>query len=367
MDEKKSTFRISCLFLMALIMALGVGAKSTYAETYQYTIEAGSYEIVDAGDGYQEIEMEGFGQLLEPGKPKLPSKIFAIAIPPGVEVDSVEVAGTGLTKLPDTYRIAPALMVSPMSATEEEIEKTRAEYEQIRKEAYASDLPYPNQVGMFKNQGAYRKYNLVQVRYSPFYYEAKSGNLFFCPRAVVTVNYSLSSEMAKEAARLGTDWLKEAEEQAAEILINYEEAQQWYPQLSDEEIDAIGLYEFVIVTTDELVDAVEPLVNWEKCKGRTVYVATTSWINANYSGADMQRRIRYFLRDKFPSSEWGILKVCIVGDNDTIPMRYCHPNGPSGSSIPTDLYYAELTYTDSASWDDDWDGYFGEEIGRAHV
>ena len=368
MENRVSVLTISCLFLMALILVLGLSSTSSYAGTYQCTIESGSYEIMDAGDGYQEIEMEGFGQLLIPGKPKLPSRIFAIAIPPGVTADSVEVTGIGLVEIPGTYKIAPAPMVAPMSATEGEIEEIRVEYERIRKQAYASDAAYPSQAGMLKNQGAYRKYNLVQVRFSPFYYQAKSGKLFFYSSAVVTVSYSQASAITteegevSEAARLSTDWLPEAEERASEILMNYEEAQQWYPGPPEGEIDSsIGLYEFVIVTTDDLVDAVQPLVNWEKCKGRTVYVATTSWINAHYSGADLQRRIRYFLRDKYPSGEWGILKVCIVGDNSTIPMRYCSPGGAGTSTYPTDLYYAELTYTDSLSWDDDWDGYFGEQ------
>ena len=103
MEKRVSVLAISCLFLMVLILALGVSPTLSYAETYQYTIVSGSYEIVDAGDGYQEIQMEGFGQLLDPGKPKLPSKVFDIAIPPGVKVDSVEVTGVEFTELDGTY------------------------------------------------------------------------------------------------------------------------------------------------------------------------------------------------------------------------------------------------------------------------
>ena len=124
MEKRVSVFTISCLFLMALILVLGLSSTSSYAGTYQYTIESGAYEIVDAGDGYQEIKMEGFGQLLDPGRPKLPSKIFSIAIPPGVKVDSVEVTGAGLFELPDTYTIAPAPMVAPLSATEGVLKKS---------------------------------------------------------------------------------------------------------------------------------------------------------------------------------------------------------------------------------------------------
>ncbi len=118
MEKRVSVLAISCLFLMALILVLGLSSTSSYAGTYQYTIESGSYEIVDAGDGNQEIKMEGFGQLLEPGKPKLPSKIFAIAIPLCVTADSVEVTGLGLVELFQAHKIAAASMVAPLSATE---------------------------------------------------------------------------------------------------------------------------------------------------------------------------------------------------------------------------------------------------------
>ncbi|MCK4518236.1 hypothetical protein KAT92_05630, partial [Candidatus Babeliales bacterium] len=365
MKAKNSRVWIFCIFLMTFIFALGVGATTTYAETYQYTIETGDYEIVDDGYGNQEIRMDGFGQLLEPGMPKLPSRIFAIAIPPGVTANLIEVVGNGMIELPGAYNITPAPMVSPLEATQEELSEIKAEYDKIVNQAYASDAEYPGTEGEFINQGAYRKYNLVQVRYSPFYYQAKSGKLFYYSSATVTVNYSSESPIShkegpdSQPAGLMEDWLPEAEKHASELLENYDEAKGWFP--SPKSDSAIGLYEFVIVTTDALVDAVQPLVNWEKCKGRTVYVATTTWINANYSGADLERRIRYFLRDKYPSSDWGILKVCIVGDNSTIPMRHCSPNGEGSATYPTDLYYAELTNMDSLSWDYDWDTYFGEQ------
>ena len=64
MDKVIHLWKIPCLLFLALIIALGLAVSSTHAGTYQYTIEAGTYEIVDAGEGYQEINMEGFGQLL---------------------------------------------------------------------------------------------------------------------------------------------------------------------------------------------------------------------------------------------------------------------------------------------------------------
>jgi len=367
MTKTTNVLRIPCLLVLAFMTFLGLATSSVHADTYQYTIEAGSYEMVDAGDGYQEIRMEGFGQLLDPGKPKLPSRIFVVAIPPGARADSVEVVGNGLTELPGTYNITPAPMVSALDATESELEEIRATYDQTVEEAYASDEDYPITEGEFKNQGGYRKYNLVQVRFSPFQYRAKSGRLFSYSSATVTVNYSTASAVSSEegvdaqGAGLIQDWLPEVEKQASEILENYDEAQGWYPAPAEGEIDsAIGLYEFVIITTEALVDAVQPLVDWEKSKGRTVYVATTTEIQTLYPTSDLQRAMRYWLRYRYPSTEWGITDVCLVGDLSHVPMRYCSPGGAGTSTVPTDLYYAELTDTDSLSWDDDWDGYFGE-------
>ena len=48
-------------------------------QTVSVTIPAGHYEIVGV-DGGQQIVADDYGYLLVPGKPKLPAKIFAIAI-----------------------------------------------------------------------------------------------------------------------------------------------------------------------------------------------------------------------------------------------------------------------------------------------
>ncbi|UCB58425.1 MAG: PKD domain-containing protein, partial [Thermoplasmatales archaeon] len=52
-----------------------------------------------------------------------------------------------------------------------------------------------------------------------------------------------------------------------------------------------------------------------------------------------------------------------------IPMRYCYPSRNNhkfnlsdvfGGEYPTDSYYADLSYSDSDSWDSDGDGFYGE-------
>ena len=58
-----------------------VAAPAERQETVSVAIPVGSYGIVSTARG-QEVSIADFGSLLVPGKPTLPSKIFAVAIPP---------------------------------------------------------------------------------------------------------------------------------------------------------------------------------------------------------------------------------------------------------------------------------------------
>ena len=87
------------VFLIALLMLGSVFVNANISENNQgspdeglcyfeigedtigVTIPVGSYEIINTDQG-DEISVEDFGRLLVPGKPNLPSKIFAVAIPP---------------------------------------------------------------------------------------------------------------------------------------------------------------------------------------------------------------------------------------------------------------------------------------------
>jgi hypothetical protein len=348
--------KIIILLLVSFMIIIDIGAYSAYADSYRYTIEAGSYEIVDAKEGYQSINMEGFGYLLDPGKPKLPSQIFAIAVPPGASIDSVEIRGVDPVVLEGTYRIEPAPMVSALSDDANEVAFHRLDYAETIKKAYASETPYPTAAGAFDQQGAYRKYDLAMVRYTPFAYTPKRGQLTYYPKLAVTITYSSAKLAGPEFEALQQEYLPEAEERAAEFIINYPDAQNWYS--SAQQIDAVSTGGFVIITTNALEDAVWPIQNWETCKGRDVHVATVEYIDANFSGVDRAERIRNYLRTYLGA--WGILKVMLIGEITDVPMRKTYPRGSDGDGdgthweeadgVPTDYYYAELSLPDSTSW-----------------
>ncbi len=131
------------------------------------------------------------------------------------------------------------------------------------------------------------------------------------------------------------------EQRAKSLILNYQQAQDWYPLNSAQR----GLYEFVLITTSALESVAADLVDWEIIKGRTATVVTTEWIGTNYTGVDLAQKIRNFLREKYPTAEWGIEDVCLVGAMANVPMRHVYDDPD------TDLYYAELSLPDNQSWD----------------
>ncbi len=130
-------------------------------------------------------------------------------------------------------------------------------------------------------------------------------------------------------------------------------------------------YNFVIITTEDLSSAITSsnFVDWKTSIGYNITIVyITDDEIADQEGQDLPEKIRNFLREYY--TLWEIKYVMIVGDHQTIPMRYCYPdpsnhyngsgNPGSGGEVPTDYYYADLTSSDSESWDSDGDGYYGE-------
>ena len=324
-------------------------------ESISVTIHTGPYEIKNIEDR-QEIVVSEFGRLSTPGEPNIPSKIFAIAIPPGAEmVDVVYDAGEGVI-IPGTYDISPALLPQVMDGENPFPSGMDIDmFEETFNSIYNSDDLYPAEVVEFVCTAKYRKYDLIDVRVTPITYRPLSGQLVYHPEITVYVEYI----MPEKKYEVMIDHTTRNEQIAKEIIVNYDQAQNWY---SMNNIVSKGVHDFVIITLDSLESAVTSLVNWETEKSRTVKVVTTSWIDLNYEGYDLAEKMRNFLREKYPTEEWGIEDVLIVGHWDDVPMRstWQSMGGSTDERPETDFYYAELSKPDNESWDADSDHKYGE-------
>jgi hypothetical protein len=373
-NERTFYSAVALCLAMLMIGSLFVGANSNNLSqqptgfderTVTVLLSFGPYEIRETEQGH-EVFVEEFGRLLVPGKPNLPSKIFAIAIPPGAELVEVSFEVPKSIELLGKYQVPPTALPGVIGTGDPVISAQQKKlYEQNYNSVYGTNQPYPSSVGEVIGTAGYRQYNLVDVRITPFSYMPLSEKLMFYPELIITVHYELLEGFIHTTS-IG-DPIETSELFAREHIVNYEQAQAWYePQPTRETND------FVIITLDSLTSSVTPLVGWETSKGRNVKVVTISWIDSEYSGYDLAEKMRNFLRDKYPTSEWGIEFVCIVGHWDDIPMRYTWQNTGYGRPY-TDYYFAELSLPDDQSWDADQDHRWGEDsdpidfYGEVHV
>ena len=320
--------------------------------TISVTIPVGDYDITNNG---QEIEifLDGFGRSLIAGTPSLPSRIFAIAIPPGANILDVSFeSGEGIL-IPEISYIQPVPISRVVGEENPQLyEQQQIKYVENFNLVYSRNDPYPESIGEFVRTAGYRKYNLVDVRITPFSYLPLSGEVVYYPEITVDIKYTIP----EEGIELMDDALRATEKIAEEIIINYDQTKKWYPQNA---IVGNGLHDYVIITLDSLTSSVTSLVDWETTKGRNVEVVTTSWISSNYEGYDLAEKMRNFLREKMPSGEWGIETVLLVGDYGDVPMRRCWQDLGYGKP-ETDYYFAELSLPDDQSWDADGDHRYGE-------
>ena len=127
---------------------------------------------------------------------------------------------------------------------------------------------------------------------------------------------------------------------------------------------------YLILSTDELYDEISifDFVSWKEQKGYSIkLISISDTLIQDQSGHDLQHKIRLFLQEY--QDLWNIGYLLIIGDINTVPMRYCYPD-PSNhefnifdiysGEVPTDYYYADLSYDDKDSWDYDGDGFYGE-------
>jgi hypothetical protein len=359
--RKKMIGILVCTLMIASIITSATGNLNEESVEYQdgeiiSTIYVNNYEIQSTEEG-DYLATEDFGRNLIPGKPDLPSKIFAIAIPPGAQYTDISYELGEEIILPGSYDIIPCALptvigVEDSVVHEEEVQTFNNNYEEI----YNSDEPYPASNVEFVRTAGFRKYNLVDVRVTPYTYKPVSGQLVYYPEITVSVSYAYPNGFNPE--EIMTDTVENFEQRASEFILNHNEAKEWYNSGQG----GRETYDYVIITLESLENYVTDLVSWEESKGKSVKVVTVEWIDSSFSGVDLEEKMRNFLIEKYPSEEWGIEFVCLIGDYDDVPIRLTAQN--TGYGRPdTDFYYAELSEPDSQSWDKNQNQQYGETSG----
>lgn len=346
------------------------------AAELMHQISAGEYSISTSTQGLHEITMStlNYGVIQSPGDPALPEKIVEIQVPDDIDWATVKITiqVQDSAVLPGVYTIAPKLPL--MIGSEEYWGEGKRIVNGKNMNTYGRDanfpvesvkeLPYTVRKEPFKidaGEGNRSKVSLktvhyIRLAYRPFLYNPVSQELTLIKAVTIHITYNSSSTIKSER-------MSSMRENDSLVRIQSNG----------------GTYDYVIITTNDIVSNSERLDNFmhlKELEGHSVKVVTET----DFGGLIGQfpngtaEKIRQWLIDN--EAALGIDYVLLIGDPDpddpfdpvdyvgNIPMQYCWPNylwweGRENASYrgsPSDLFYADLT----GNWDLDGDGIYGE-------
>ncbi|MCD6374771.1 MAG: hypothetical protein J7L94_04540, partial [Caldisericaceae bacterium] len=310
------------------------------------------YRVKITNDGtLQRVSYEGIvdGSLLmnDAGRPELPVYIKTVFLNPAEQIDTFSISDIKKVELQGTFNLPVK-----QKAWSQEAEQILAEPDS---EIFNSSVPFPAQPVQYLGTQTANGQSIAHFAIYPFQYLPKEKKLFLLNQ----IEFSFST---KPVQKMVVRPFLEADAQITNLLLKDQMVNQiagsfQLPAGNTDQIDpqllASGLIDrYVIVTTDKLAAAFEPLAQWKTERGVPTVIRTLSWIRKHFAdGVDDAERIRNFVRWSY--SKRGTRYLLLGGDTELVPTRMVHTGD---FTFPTDYYYADL----DGSWNADQDDTFGE-------
>ncbi|MDI6839590.1 MAG: C25 family cysteine peptidase [bacterium] len=324
--------------LLGLILSMGELTKDIYFKE--------SDILFDRVRGYDVIRLEGCDFTNTPSEPQLPVKTVYFLLPNDSKVKEVKVKSADFKWLPGEYNILPAQLPQILS------KRAPINFIEPKLSVYKSVDEYPDKLVEFKGEGSIRGYRIAELLVYPVQWIPKEKKLKLYRRIDISIKLDpISQPTVKNRP-------KEIETLIKSVVVNSDDLTNLtHTKLIDEFTQSI--YEYLIITSDALKSAFEPLRDWKAEKGVPATIRTTEWISANYNGRDLAEKIRNFI---ITAQDSGLVWVLLGGDVDIVPARIAYAMTCGAGFMPNeDSLYADLYYSDlDGDWDANGNGVFGE-------
>lgn len=324
-----------------LIMAAGVSA-GTYTTDLSFSQDDLRFSSLK---GYDIVALCGARWSNRPGKPRLPQVPVRIALPAGCDVADFALVAEDSMELTGDYFVWPSQPPQSLSPGRP------VDFVEPLASVYTSNELYPETAGELVGWGRLGGVTVCDIRVYPLRYRPAEHKLILYTRLALSVEYRWQAPTA------GRDMIRAKPDLVESLVSNgedrWEMAQEKAPsgppmRLSGETAS------YIIITRDSLAASFEPLRDWKTRKGLEARILTVESINFQYSGIDLQERIRNCIKDYY--SNYGTDWVLLGGDTQVIPDRKAYVPLSDKPYLPCDLYYSDLDGT----WNADGDLYYGE-------
>ncbi|MGD8627455.1 MAG: C25 family cysteine peptidase [bacterium] len=363
---KEHLLVISLLCISLSIVAVHQAAADTIVERLDF-----AKPLIENGETTCSVSIDGLQQVGNPGEPRLPAYGMRVLLPQGQEVAAVRVRLLSETEMALDLPLEWAQQQSPLSLK-------RAERTAPEQSIYDSQTAFPAERAVHVTTETFRGYRIAFLRVYPAAYVGSTRSLEFSSSVEVTIETAGSPAgllSSSTTLRRGS----ERDLQALSRMVDDVSAASTYsmarsPVLGTSLTDPEDTYPYVIITHSSFIDTFETLRIHREQMGLKGKIVNIGSINFNYSGADLQEKIRNFIKDAYLN--WDTEFVLLAGDDGEIPHRGLYADAGGGytdDDIASDLYYAAL----DGNWNTDGDGLWGEadeadlipevSVGRAAV
>ncbi|MHB2150365.1 C25 family cysteine peptidase [Calditrichota bacterium LG25] len=280
------------------------------------------------------------------GNPELPFYVKRILLEPGQEIASFSINKVETAALDGDFNVFPK---QPLWSSEQNLA-----FLPPNPTVYNSEEPFPARVVEYLGTQFFHGRSIAHFAIYPFQYRPAQQKLIF----IQQINFTYTTRATEKS------FVQPAIAQDANVVdkllndspTNLLAAKFSLPASTDQiDLDLLssGLIDrYVIITTDSLASAFEPLAEWKTQRGVPAVIRTISWIRENFpDGLDDAERMRSFIRWTY--AKRGTRYVLLGGDTEIVPTRFIHTGN---FTFPTDYYFADLDGT----WNGDQDDTFGE-------
>lgn len=321
---------------------------------YTLNIPAEHFSLERQGE-FTKLSLKGGMELNRPGSPSVPQLLIKLILPSGERIESIE------TNILSSKRLSLGSPLFPCQHPQEISDRATVHpFVGPNMKVYSSSDPYPTKLVEVVEEGYWGSNHLVTLAVAPLRYYAAEGILVL----IYSLQLQIETELVSAEEQISLSRFRGlgnpvSPEMLEKLVSNKEDIGRFATLGSFPKLTSGGAAEYVIITSEALASAFEPLAEWKTQKGVPAKIVLLSEIESSYPGIDTQEKIRNFLMEAYMS---GLKWVLLGGDENVVPIKHCYPYDTNyekkqGKLQITDLYYADFT----GDWEVDGDGIWGEK------
>lgn len=177
---------------------------------------------------------------------------------------------------------------------------------------------------------------MVKFEVCPFAYDTDNQNLYLLSSVSVDIQYGDGPNNAygnndEYRCAVPTDVI-------SSLISDFDDNPQYNEQYT-EILSTDDVIDYLIVTSDSLVNGFQNLINWKHQKGLATAIKTMESIDAEYNDSTIQLKLKHYLLDMYTNHRTKF--VLLGGDETVVPVQMCYADTKGRHEYtPADYFYA---------------------------